>query len=161
MNRAVQQVAAQGDILRLVQITDSHLAATPGGALLGLDTDFSLGHVLDLVARERPQVDLVLGTGDISDHGSTAAYHRAQLEFDRIGAPVCWLVGNHDDGEGMASVLGRSGELVRIARGGNWQVLMLNSQVAGEVGGELGKAELDWLELLLIEGEAGGLHSLV
>ena len=39
---------------RLVQLTDTHLCALPGGTLLGMDTDHSLQAVIDLVRQERP-----------------------------------------------------------------------------------------------------------
>lgn len=155
------QLGAAGDPLRLVQITDTHLKREPGGKLVGMDTDNSLAHVIDLVLAERANSDLVLGTGDISDHGSEEAYVRAAEFFSRLGAPVVWLPGNHDDAAAMNLVLGESGSLVRAARGGNWLIVMLNSQIPGEVGGELGAEEIEWLKVCLEQAEAAGLHCLV
>jgi len=161
MTSGVHKLTVDGDCLRLVQITDTHLNEAEGGTLLGLDTDFSLGHVTALVREQRQHIDLVLGTGDISDHGSRHAYERAQTYFDQFGTPVLWLVGNHDDADAMAEVLGEQGSLVRAAESEHWQLLMLNSQIPGEVGGELGDAELQWLESCLESGRDRGLHSLV
>jgi Icc protein len=48
-----------------------------------------------------------------------------------------------------------------VVRRGSWQVVLLDSQIPGEVGGELGAAELALLEQLLAEGEQLGLYSLV
>jgi len=161
MADSILKIADGGDCLNLVQITDTHLRSTTGGTLLGLDTDFSLGHVLDLVDRERPRVDLVLATGDISDHGSEEAYRRAHSYFQRFSSPVLWLAGNHDLAGGMDSVLGQDGQLHRAAESAHWQIVMLNSQVPGEVGGELGAGELRWLEDCLQRAASAGLHSLV
>ena len=161
MTVVVRQLTVDGDCLHLVQITDTHLNHVEGGTLLGLDTDFSLRQVIDLVRRERARVDLLLGTGDISDHGSEDAYHRAQAYFGEFATPVLWLVGNHDHAETMAGVLGEQGELERIAESSSWQIVMLNSQIPGEVGGNLGAAELQWLETRLADAQARGLHSLV
>ncbi len=161
MTVAVRQLAVDGDCLHLVQVTDTHLNRVEGGTLLGLDTDFSLRQVIDLVRREREQVDLVLGTGDISDHGHEDAYRRAQAYFGEFALPVLWLVGNHDHAETMAGVLGEQGELERIAESGSWQIVMLNSQIPGAAGGNLGAAELQWLETRLADAQARGLHSLV
>jgi Icc protein len=157
----IRELDPAGDVLRLVQITDTHLREETGGTLLGLDTDFSLQHVIELAQRERSGIDLVLGTGDISDHGSRRAYSRAAAYFARLCDHVGWLVGNHDDHAGMADVLGSNGVLTRVFRAGNWQVVLLNSQVPGEVGGELGAEELGWLERCLDEGANRGWHSLV
>ncbi|MEE4193401.1 MAG: 3',5'-cyclic-AMP phosphodiesterase [Halieaceae bacterium] len=161
MTSAVKQVLPAGDSLHLVQITDTHLKETPGGRLVGMDTDHSLEHVIDLVRRERAQLDLVLGTGDISDHGSEAAYLRAQAYFARLEAPVAWLPGNHDSAESMQQVLAADEGFIRAVDAGHWRIVLLNSQIPGEVGGELGPDELAWLEQNLAAASAAGQHCLV
>jgi Icc protein len=61
----VRTLTPRGDTIRVAQITDTHLKAFAGGKLLGLDTDYSLQAIVDLVRREFPQPDLLLGTGDL------------------------------------------------------------------------------------------------
>ncbi len=161
MTSAVKQVLPAGDSLHLVQITDTHLKETPGGRLVGMDTDRSLEHVIELVKRERSQLDLVLGTGDISDQGSEAAYVRAGDYFSRLNAPVAWLPGNHDSAEGMQQVLATDGGFTRAVDAGHWRIILLNSQIPGEVGGELGADELSWLQENLSAASASGQHCLV
>lgn len=161
MSPVADQLEPRGECVRLVQVTDTHLNRVEGGTLLGLDTDFSLQQVIDLVLRERPVIDLVLGTGDISDHGSEEAYQRAAGYFDQLGAPVLWLAGNHDQADRMAEVLGEDGALSSSSVVGNWQIVMLNSQIPGEVGGRLGSAELELLQHKLAAAEQQSLHSLV
>jgi Icc protein len=156
-----EHIEPMGDCVRLVQITDTHLKGTTGGALLGLDTDFSLQQVIDLVRRERLEIDLLLGTGDISDQGSEEAYQRAAAYFDQLNAPALWLVGNHDRAEAMDQVLGVDGKLLQASRAGNWQIIMLNSQIPGEVGGRLGPQELALLERQLQAAQQQSLHCLV
>jgi hypothetical protein len=46
-------LAIAGSCVRVVQVTDTHLEERRGGTLLGMDTDASLAHVLDLV-RDAP-----------------------------------------------------------------------------------------------------------
>ncbi len=154
---------ALGDVaepLRLVQITDTHLSQLPGGTLLGLDTDHSLQRVIELAQAERSRIDLVVATGDIADNGSEAAYRRAREYMGRLCEHTLWLAGNHDLPDNMRQVLGAGGELVREARSDHWQILLLDSQIPGEVGGELGARELRWLESSL-RRRGDGLHSLV
>ncbi len=161
MSTAVTHIESSADCLRLVQVTDTHLNRERGGDLLGLDTDFSLQHVLDLVRKGRPEIDLVLATGDISDHGSEEAYGRALGYFGQLNSPVMWLPGNHDRADSMAEILGIDGELPRLAESSGWQVVMLNSQIPGEVGGRLGAGELQHLQESLEDAQHRSLHSLV
>jgi hypothetical protein len=51
----VRTLTPRGDTIRVAQITDTHLKAFAGGKLLGLDTDYSLQAVVDLVRREFPR----------------------------------------------------------------------------------------------------------
>lgn len=150
-----------GANLHVVQITDTHLKRDEGGDLVGMDTDNSLDHVIRIVVEERDGIDLVLGTGDISDHGSEAAYRRADAYFARLGAPVGWLVGNHDDADAMTRVLGGDDGLDRAFETDHWLVVMLNSQIPGEVGGELGDAEIAWLSECLEYAKSRSLSCLV
>lgn len=149
------------DVVRVVQLTDAHLCASPGGTLLGMDTDHSLQAVIALVEREVPELDLVLGTGDLSDNGSGAAYERVAEQFSRLSEQNFWLPGNHDDRAGMEAAVQHDHLMGAGIRAGNWQILLLDSQVPGEVGGRLGDAELARLEANLQAGQDQGLHTLI
>ena len=91
----IQFIDIANDVVRVVQLTDTHLCHARGGTLLGMDTDHSLQAVLDLVKKERPQVHLLLGTGDLSDGGARPAYDRLQRYFDQLSPRNYWLPGNH------------------------------------------------------------------
>jgi Icc protein len=147
----VSSVASQPPPLRLVQITDCHLGEQPNYRLLDLDTDRSLAAVLQLIAREQPHIDAVVATGDLADRGSAEAYRR----FARATATLCahtaldadegcrWLPGNHDDWPGIRAALGPAHPRLRrqlLLPG--WQVIMLDSTIPGEVGGNLTVSEL-------------------
>jgi Icc protein len=150
-----------GGAIRLVQLTDTHLCRERGGRLLGMDTDHSLQAVIDLVKAERPAVDLLLATGDLADQGAPQAYRRLLAYLDQLTRDHFWLPGNHDDRTAMAEVADDSGRLVPELRVGRWQILMLDSQVPGEVGGTLGAIELERLQRALAAATAEGLYSLV
>jgi Icc protein len=153
-------VAPRGEVLRVAQLTDTHLKAFSGGKLLGLDTDYSLQAVVDLVRREYPEPDLLLGTGDLADAGAPDAYRRLGGYFDQITPNHYWLPGNHDQRQVMGEIAGEAripGEI----RGGGWQILLLDSQLPGEVGGHLGEGELARLDSALAAGADAGLHALV
>lgn len=160
LSPAIRYLSVTGDCLELVQITDTHLCRTPGGALLGMDTDHSLAAVIDLVRRERPALDAVLGTGDLSDQGAAESYQRLLAYFDGLTANHFWLPGNHDD-LALMQRAGGSERLCRELRGGGWQIVMLDSQIPGEVGGKLGSEQLALLQQILRAAEAENLHTLV
>ena len=159
MSPAVLHLDPPGGVLRIVQVTDTHLEQQTGGTLLGMDTDASLGHVLDLVRSAARKPHLLLATGDIANHASAEAYGRARDAFDTLGVPWAWLPGNHDEFDPMQRVLGRGAAMVRAVRTPHWQVLLLDSTVPGQVGGRLGAEELALLGQLL--DEAPALHALV
>ncbi len=128
--------------LRAVQITDCHLGERVGARLLNLDTDRSLSAVLDLVRAQQTHIDVVLATGDLSDQGSSAAYRRFFNATRDLGTHARWLPGNHDDVAAMRKTFGCDARLQRHLILGNWQIIMLNSAVPGEVGGYLDECEL-------------------
>jgi len=154
-------VPVSDEVVRLLQLTDTHLCRESGGKLLGMDTDHSLQAVIDLALRERPQVDAVLGTGDMSNHGFLEAYQRLRQYFARFSAPQFWIPGNHDDRAKMVEVDTDGTLLSNDIRLGGWQLVMLDSQVPGEVGGHLGAQQLALLRQALEQGAAEGLFSLV
>lgn len=154
-------IDTSGDVLRLLQLTDTHLCAEAGGTLLAMDTDRSLQLVIAQALRERGTPDAVLCTGDLSDRGFRSAYQRLEHYLQDIAAPSFWLPGNHDDRAEMLAAVGDKPRLPGEIRGGQWQIIMLDSQIPGEVGGRLGEAELRRLAAKLEAGRAEGLHALV
>lgn len=143
--------------IRIAQISDTHLGQQPGYQLLGMDTDVSLRHVLDLCDASARAPDLLLLSGDISNNGYEAAYRRL---YEWLGGrrDVVWLPGNHDNVALMKRVCGERWFRPRIELG-NWQVLSLDSSVPGDSRGTLGGDQLAFLEQQL--EQYPHLHSLV
>ena len=156
-----QTIEHNGDVVRVVQLTDTHLCAKRGGTLLGMDTDHSLQAVIDQVAQERATPDLLLGTGDLSDGGARQAYERLQDYFAQFSCPGFWLPGNHDDRATMQAAAAGTLRLCPEVRLARWQIVLLDSQVPGEVGGRLGEAELARLDASLDAARADKLFTLV
>jgi len=82
---------------RVIQITDCHLGQTPEYCLAGVSTLNSFREVLARIIDARDTVDMVVASGDISAHGSEAAYRAFIGIMDRTELPYSWLPGNHDD----------------------------------------------------------------
>lgn len=149
----------KSDCHTLVQITDSHLFASPDDSLLGLPTGESLKAVVELVRAEQQNVDLILATGDVSQDASVAAYRRFVELTGPIGAPMRWLPGNHDDARTQLTCSAGQDWMQAVTDLPGWRVLFLDSAVPGRVHGYLGPEQLDLLEQTL--GSAGERHVLV
>lgn len=136
--------------LRLLHITDTHLHADAAARLRGVDTYRTLARVLD-AARDRP-ADAVLATGDLSQDETPGSYAHFRALVGGLGLPVWCLPGNHDAPLPMRAGLGAPPFCVGgVQRGGNWSVVLLDSYCAGDHGGRLASAHLEWLEAVLRE----------
>ena len=161
VRRRCHRVAISGDAVRVLQITDTHLCRELGGRLLGMDTDHSLQAVITQARSEQAHIDVLLGTGDMSNHGYLEAYQRLQRYFAQLCPAQFWLPGNHDDRSKMEQVDTDGILLSNDIRLGCWQLVMLDSQVPGKVGGRLGQGQLQLLREALDEAAREQLFTLV
>ena len=145
--------------VRVVQLTDPHLFASPDKTLLGVNTRDSLRHVAEQVRREHPALDVLLCTGDLSQDGSVASYQAFEDATATLAARTRWLPGNHDRLETMAAVTEGSDRLQAVTDVGSWRIVTLVSTVPGATHGWLDDTQLAVLEQAL-EG-AGERHCLV
>ncbi len=147
--------------LRVVQVTDCHLFASPDGKLLGLNTEFSLGKVLELIEKEQPAMDLILATGDLAQDASLPAYRRLEAHLTAFKTPIYWLEGNHDKSVPMLEALqSQQGHISPcVAKLGNWSIILLDSTIPNEVPGELFDDDLAFLDRALTT--AAGDHVMV
>jgi len=143
---------------RLLQLTDTHLMASRGGRLLNVDTDASLAAVVAVAGRRAP-ADAVLITGDIAGDGAADAYSRLERALEPLDTPSFWLPGNHDEVSALGGEFDRF--FVRSLRFLRWDVVMLDTQVTGEVGGRLSDAEFAALSAALERAQRDGKHLLV
>ena len=131
-------VAGRADTLSLVQVTDTHLTGTETGRLLGMKTTRSAKGVIDAVLATE-SAECILVTGDIAADGQIEAYRQLEALLG-TSVPSLWLPGNHDD---VSSHKERyAPHMKRCLRAKHWDVVMLETQVEGEVGGVLSAAEL-------------------
>lgn len=143
----------------IVQITDSHLFHEDDGCLLGVPTLHSLTAVVDRLLEEQGDVQLVLGTGDISQDGSLRSYQHFARQAGRIGAPMRWIAGNHDVNMVQLQASKAAQWLEPVYDFPQWRIILLNSSVDGAVFGHLGEEQLQLLERSL--ESAGERHVMV
>ena len=132
----------------MLQITDTHLFGSVDRLQRGINTQASLASVLAHARNDsRWPPDAVVVTGDIVHDESRAGYRRFRQTLETLGSPAYCIPGNHDDPELMAECLASPRvQFCGDVRLGTWRVILLNTHLPGEVGGELGANELARLE---------------
>ncbi len=148
----------QGKVIELVQLTDPHLYADTSEGLYGVNSYQSFEAVVAEAAKQ--SIDLALLTGDLVHDESEQGYKNLRQLLQPLNVPTHLIPGNHDDFAFMQTEFNQG--LISCEKQielGNWQVLMLNSQVPGQVQGHLDETELNWLEQCL--DNAGDRHSII
>jgi Icc protein len=142
-------------VLRLLQISDTHLHATKASRMRGVNTYDTFRAVLDrALADECWPADAVLVSGDIVQDESRAGYELFRSEMEQLDVRILCLPGNHDDPKLMDEIL--SGEPFQFCgsrRLGGWSLILLNTFLTGEDAGGLGAKRLDALAASLKEHE--------
>lgn len=143
----------------IVHLSDTHLLA--GNAPLGgrFDTVANLTATLAAVERTGIRPDALVFTGDLTDLGEPAGYTllREAVEpfAERLGAPVVWVAGNHDERPALREGL-LGGPPTHEPVTGVWdldglRLVALDSSVPGWHHGDLDEAQLAWLGDVLAE----------
>lgn len=149
-NTPAEIMASDSDIVRIVQITDSHIFADPDGCLLGLNTRESFRAVRERVEKEEWRPDIMLSTGDLSQDASPQAYQYLADQFQAMDIPTYWCAGNHDNPDVMELYLSNSRvSSAKVVYSGNWQIILLDSSVKGKVHGLINEEQLAFLKSCL------------
>ncbi len=135
------------EVVRLLQLTDTHLFADPGGRLLGQNTRKTFELVLDLVYKRFWPVDRIIMTGDLVHDDHREGYLYLKERIAELGTPCSCLLGNHDRLRLLAGTLGGSGiSFSSSVNCDGWHIVMLDSSLTGSDGGHLHQDQLDELE---------------
>ena len=138
----------------LVQLSDPHLGSRL--ARDGATADEALAAAVAAVNGLDIAVDLVVVTGDLTDHGRPAEYEALVAGLGRLRAPYALLPGNHDDRAALRTVLPPAqscatglDSLACVATAGELRVIVLDSLVPGAERGHLGAEQCAWLDAQL------------
>ncbi|MGD7159623.1 metallophosphoesterase [Ralstonia pseudosolanacearum] len=131
--------------ITVVQITDLHLLADPDGQLHGYRTYPVLSDTIDAILNYDVKPDMCFVTGDISQDESEASYDLARSELERLGIPVFWIPGNHDDRDQAAAAFGKSERIRRLMKlpTADWDFIYLDTCRRGADEGYLNDADFD------------------
>jgi Icc protein len=132
----------------VAQVTDCHLPSDPQQRYRGIDPHKNLKALLKKVRAIKP--DLLLATGDLSEDGGRPSYLALQKYFKPLHIPVLALPGNHDDPALLADIFpGSPVHSIAVSEHGPWQIIRLNSCLAGRPEGVLSEVSLTMLEHFL------------
>ena len=139
----------------IAHLSDPHLCP-PGTLVQGvLDTSDRLARALDEAAAFAP--DLVILSGDLTEHGDPVSYALARQLLGRLSCPVLAIPGNHDDPQAFRAGLAGLPNLVALPEtgplhavlNGPLRVIGLDVTVTGQPHGRITPDHANWLEATL------------
>ncbi|GAB0104776.1 3',5'-cyclic adenosine monophosphate phosphodiesterase CpdA [Nocardia sp. JMUB6875] len=143
----------------LFHFSDTHLIAADTELYDAVDAEARLSTLLGQAEASRIAPTAIVFTGDLTDRGEPGAYRKlrdlVEPWAERIGAPVVWVAGNHDErGVLREHLLGEkpSGtpfDAVHMYDG--LRIIALDTTVPGQHWGELTDDQLRWLRDVLAE----------
>ena len=141
-------------IISILQLTDLHILPNAEDTLLGVQTEDYFHRVIDHAFKER-KYDAILLSGDLAQSPCVESYTRILKTVAPYQLPVLCLPGNHDDFSLMQHLFNHpSIHCQKQVILGNWQIILLNSQILQSERGHLASSELHFLETCLNEHSA-------
>ena len=148
----------------IAHISDTHFLSGSTALYGAVDTDTTVYRAMAQLERSGLRPDALIFTGDIADQGEVNAYRRVrdivEAAAERMGAPVIWVMGNHDKREAFRTELLReaasTAPIDRVYDIGGVRIIALDTSVPGYHHGELSNAQLEWLAEVLSEPAAHG-----
>lgn len=153
--------------ISFIQLTDLHFPPRPEDRPYGTDPVGNLRRVLARVRELATRPACFLVSGDLTEDARPESFRLVKGALDELetafGVPVFVGLGNHDRRVPFRQVfLGEAGardegaRYYYCARFGELRLLMLDSLVPGKLYGELGAAQLAWLDGQLRDPAPGG-----
>jgi 3',5'-cyclic-AMP phosphodiesterase len=159
MSLAVQFGQHPPALRTIVHLSDTHLLA--GNRPLGgrYDTGANLRRALAAVEGLGVRPDAIVFTGDLTDLGEAEAYAalRESVEpvAERLGAPLVWVAGNHDERpalrRGLLDLEPTEEPVTGVWDLAGLRLVVLDSTVPGWHHGDLDDGQLAWLREVLSE----------
>lgn len=144
----------------LCQISDPHLVKAGTLAYGRIDTPRLLERCIDKIRSLPRPPDAVIATGDLTDHGTPEEYGLLAEMLAPLDMPVYLLVGNHDDRRALQAAFpshkhlnGENGFVQYVVDDFPLRLVILDTLIPGQPGGELCSRRLDWLERTLSSSE--------
>lgn len=138
--------------ITILQLTDLHLMAKPKATINNIDSTLSFRKTLDYALKQHPNPNLILLTGDLAEEAMPASYQRLSDILAKYAVTFACLPGNHDDYQAMLAVLNQHKfNCNKQWLIGNWQILMLNTQIENASVGALSQQEMLFIKQSLAQ----------
>ena len=126
-------------MLKILQLSDTHLHADRSTLLHGLSTQESLEQLLAKIKPKIESVDAIILSGDVSQDRSAESYVHIAQTIHGFKKPVYWFAGNHDDPRVMRDTLQQFDTFHPLdsLTLGLWQFLVLDTVSEGSDAGYL------------------------
>lgn len=140
--------------VRFAILADAHVLPDGAPPLHGTDSGGNLRAAIERVTALDPPAAFVVHLGDLVGEDTPQAYGAFTAIAGTLNLPQYPVVGNHDDPGLLAAALplpegvepaGAPAGHYSFTRG-PLHIVVLNSRVAGEIGGRLDAAQLHWLD---------------
>ncbi len=137
--------------VRILQLTDLHLMSDRDATLRGIPTWNSFRDVMQFIRDGDFQFDMIVITGDLAHDEQPRTYDMLRDELSDYVESCRLLPGNHDDRQAMRNVFPELfsepiESLVFSRRLGDWRVIGLDTQLPGEVAGNVTNTQVAWLD---------------
>jgi 3',5'-cyclic-AMP phosphodiesterase len=135
----------------IAHLSDPHITTGPLGARPAAGLQLALARVMAI----DPLPDCVVITGDLTDHGRPDEYEALREIFGAFPLPLYVATGNHDNRETFLDafaggpLLADSMEAYYLVECPEASIVVLDSHIPGSPAGQLGQAQLAWLDDVL------------
>lgn len=142
---------------RIIQMTDLHVMVDPQAEVKGICTRARFDKVWAAVRAHQSAAAQLVISGDLTHDEQRETYQTLRQAFGDWLPKLRVLPGNHDERNLMREVFS---DRVQVVAGrntfvdavGGWKLIGLDSHVPGELRGELGSEQLQWLDQQLASG---------
>jgi 3',5'-cyclic-AMP phosphodiesterase len=141
--------------MRIAQITDLHVVAKDRLCYRKVPTNEQLRQAIAHINDLKPSPDVVIASGDLTDHGRAEEYLQLREILSGLNLPVYVIPGNHDNREMLARSFADQGYMpvppfVQYAiEDYPIRLIGLDSTVPGHHHGEMCAERLQWLDTTL------------
>jgi 3',5'-cyclic AMP phosphodiesterase CpdA len=136
----------------IAQVTDIHLGFQPDDPAELNRKRFD--EVIAALLALTPRPDLLLATGDLTEHGSPSSYATLKSVVDCLPFPVLFAIGNHDDRGNFRAAFPDvpalpSGHVQYAVAHGPLRFVVLDTLAEGQHGGAFSRDQAAWLDATL------------
>ncbi|WP_439534769.1 metallophosphoesterase [Polymorphobacter sp.] len=137
----------------IAQVTDIHLGFQPDDPAELNRKRFD--DIIETLLALTPRPDLLLATGDLTEHGTITSYQTLKAICDKLPFPVLPALGNHDSRANFCAVFPDSplvdGFMQYSYDAGPLRILVLDTLDEGRHGGAFDSVRARWLDARLAE----------